>query len=62
MDTPDGNEDYGDYVMAAYEPGSGIYRLWSDSDDTRFKRIYEGPIYVLKGACEEYFYYFEYSY
>lgn len=59
VDTPDGNEDYGDYVMAAYEPGSGIYRLWSDSDDTRFKRIYEGPIYVLKGACEEYFYYFD---
>ena len=23
---------------------------WGDSDDTRFKKVYEGSIYVLKGA------------
>lgn len=54
-----GEEGQEDYVMAAYQPESGTFRLWADSDDTRFKRVYEGEVYVLKGACEEYRGYFD---
>lgn len=58
-DKNDSGKESGDYVMASYEADIGTYRLWGDSDDTRFKRVYEGSIYVLKGACEEYFGYFD---
>ena len=54
-----GDEAQGDYVMSAYHPDSGLYSLWANSADTRFKRVYQGSIYVLKGACEEYYRYFD---
>lgn len=53
-----GDEAEGDYVMSSYHPGTGLYSLWADSADTRFKRVYQGDVYVLKGACEEYYGYF----
>lgn len=53
-----GDELEGDYVMSSYDSGTGLYSLWADSADTRFKRVYQGDIYVLKGACEEYYGYF----
>lgn len=53
-----GDEAEGDYVMSSYNPGTGLYSLWADSADTRFKRVYQGDVYVLKGACEEYYGYF----
>lgn len=52
------SEDWTDYCYLDYEPYSGCYRLWGDSDDTRFKKVYEGSIYVLKGAEEEWGYHF----
>ena len=33
--------------------------MWVDSDDTIFNTVYEGDIYVLKGASTEYFHNFE---
>ena len=54
-----GEETDEDYVMAAYQPDNDAFYLWADSADTRFKRVYEGEIYVLKGACEEYRGYFD---
>lgn len=53
-----GDEAEGDYVMSSYHSGTGLYSLWADSADTRFKRVYQGDVYVLKGACEEYYGYF----
>lgn len=53
-----GDEAQGDYVMSSYHAGTGLYSLWADSADTRFKRVYQGDVYVLKGACEEYYGYF----
>lgn len=53
-----GDEAEGDYVMSSYNAETGLYSLWADSADTRFKRVYQGDIYVLKGACEEYYGYF----
>ena len=47
-----------DYCFLSYEPYSDCYSLWGDSDDTRFKKVYEGSIYVLKGAEEEWNQYF----
>lgn len=53
--------DYQSEVYFAYdEPLSG-YRLWEGSDDTVFEKVYEGSIYVLKGAVDEYVGYFEMS-
>lgn len=54
-----GEEAEGDYVMAAYQPDNGNFYLWADSADTRYKKVYEGEIFVLKGACEEYRGYFD---
>lgn len=54
-----GDEPLGDYVEASYDRLAGHWYLWGDSADTRFKRVYEGDIYVLKGATEEYFQYFD---
>ena len=56
-----GEEAYGDYVSSSYDPESGVYTLWANSADTRFKPVYEGDIYVLKGATEEYYRHFESS-
>ena len=47
-----------DYFFISYEPYSGTYELWHNSADTLFKPVYEGNIYVLKGAEEEYINYF----
>lgn len=51
-------QDWTDYCFLSYEPYSDCYSLWGDSDDTRFKKVYEGSIYVLKGAEEEWNQYF----
>lgn len=61
--------DYGDCSLVydsgdifsycfSYEPYSGCYTLWANSDDTLFKMVYEGKIFVLKGAEEEWYYNF----
>lgn len=54
-----GEEPLGNYVEASYDRMAGCWYLWGDSADTRFKRVYDGDIYVLKGATEEYFQYFD---
>lgn len=54
-----GDETTGNYVEAAYDQMNGNWYLWEDSQDTRFKLVYEGDLYVLKGATEEYYYYFD---
>lgn len=51
--------DYDDYVMVDYEADKQEYYLWTGSADTIFKNVYEGPVYVLKGACMEYYGYFD---
>ena len=53
----DGEEEP-DHFFISYEPYSGTYELWHNSADTIFKPVYEGNIYVLKGAQEEYINYF----
>lgn len=47
-----------DYCFLRYQADSGLYSLWHDSDDTVFKPVYEGQLSVLKGAEEEWGYYF----
>ena len=47
-----------DYFFISYEPYSGTYELWHNSADTLFMPVYEGNIYVFKGAQEEYINYF----
>lgn len=54
-----GDETMGNYVEIAYDQMNGNWYLWEDSQDTRFKLVYEGDLYVLKGATEEYYYYFD---
>lgn len=54
-----GEEENEHYVMASYRPETGLFELWHDSADTDFKRIYEGNLYILKGAMEEYYGYFD---
>lgn len=44
-----------------YDEELGGYRLWEGSDDTIFRKVYEGNIYVLKGAIDGYMGYFEMS-
>jgi len=53
-------DGYSDTVNFSYQPDINAYRLWVASDDTVFRTVYEGDIYVLKGACAEYFHNFEY--
>ena len=53
----DGEEEP-DHFFISYEPYSGTYELWHNSADTLFKPVYEGNIYVFKGAQEEYINYF----
>ena len=53
----DGEEE-SDHFFISYEPYSGTYELWHNSADTLFKPVYEGNIYVFKGAQEEYINYF----
>lgn len=66
---PTDNPDYGNYilqypeydryVMIDYQQDKQEYYLWANSADTIFKEVYQGPIYVLKGACMEYYRYFD---
>ena len=51
-------EDTPHYYFLSYEPYSGNYTLWANSDDTLFKNIYKGTVYVLKGAEHEWYQYF----
>ena len=53
----DGEEEP-EHFFISYEPYSGTYEIWHNSDDTLFKPVYEGNIYVFKGAQEEYVNYF----
>ena len=53
----DGEEEPNHFFIS-YEPYSGTYELWHNSADTLFKPVYEGYIYVFKGAQEEYVNYF----
>lgn len=43
-----------DYFFISYDNYSGTYELWHNSADTLFKPVYEGNIYVFKGAQEGY--------
>ncbi|MBQ4534798.1 MAG: DUF4454 domain-containing protein, partial [Ruminococcus sp.] len=52
-------DGYSHDVNFTYQPETNTYTLWIFSDDTVFCTVYEGDIYVLKGAAEEYFYHFE---
>lgn len=54
-----GDEQNGHYVFADYHPDTGLFTLWHNSADTDFKRVYQGDLYILKGAMEEYFGYFD---
>ena len=54
-----GNGSYLDVVNFRYKPYENIFTLWVASDDTIFNTVYEGDIYVLKGASTEYFRNFE---
>lgn len=54
-----GVEAFWDYVMLSYEPYSGTFTISVNSADTLFMEVYEGDIYVLKGATEEYYRYFD---
>lgn len=59
LHSPDENEENGFYVEALYSSDTGVYNLWHNSGDTIFRKVYEGDIYVLKGASEEYYRYFD---
>lgn len=59
LHTPDENEENGFYVEALYSSDTGVYKLWHNSGDTLFQKVYEGDIYVLKGASEKYYRYFD---
>ena len=37
-------------IGTGYNYDTGLYELWMASDDTIMKRVYEGDIYILKGA------------
>ncbi len=43
-----------------YAPLYHSYMFWRDSADTLFKRVYEGPLYVRKGARTEWYHYFSF--
>ena len=58
MDPDHPDEDVASYVYLTYEPFSRTFSMWENSADTIFKRVYEGNLYVLKGACEEWYNYF----
>lgn len=51
-------EDTPHYYFLSYEPYSGNYTMWANSDDTLYKDIYKGKVYVLKGAEMEWNQYF----
>lgn len=44
------------YFFLSYSADANLYTLWRDSADTFFKPAYEGTIFVLKGAAEEFLY------
>lgn len=58
VDPRNPDEDNGTYVNFTYDPYSQTFSMWANSADTVFKKAYEGNIFVLKGACEEYYNYF----
>lgn len=58
MDRENQDENTASYVFLSYEPFSQTFSMWENSADTIFKKVYEGSIYVLKGACEEWYNYF----
>ena len=45
-------------IQLRYHADTDSYTLWFASDDTIFCTVYKGPVYVLKGACEEYYFHF----
>lgn len=60
-ENPQTASDEPDYYFITYEPYSGNYHLWQNSADTLFQPVYEGDIFILKGAQEEYVNYFPIS-
>lgn len=58
MDQENQAEGMASYVFLSYEPYSQTFSMWENSADTIFKKVYEGNIFVLKGACEEWYNYF----
>ena len=55
---PGETEETANYCYLTYRALEGDYFLWRDSADTVFKPVYEGPIFVLKGAEMEWYNYF----
>ena len=53
----DGQEISGE-CYGSYHYENDCYTIWENSADTIFKTVYEGPIYVLKGARTEWYQYF----
>lgn len=43
-------DQYSDVANAELDEETGLYTLWHMSDDTIMKTVYEGEIYILKGA------------
>lgn len=43
-------DQYSDVANAYQDEKTGLYILWHMSDDTIMKTVYEGDIYILKGA------------
>lgn len=43
-------ENYGYETGVAFNYEKGVFHLWQTSCDTVMKRVYEGDIYILKGA------------
>lgn len=46
----DNAEETGREVFISRNYQTGLYELWQDSDDTIMKPVYEGEIYLMKGA------------
>lgn len=59
--TPVGAEDENlwEQVIISYDPFLNLYSMSRNSADTIFMEVYEGDIFVLKGATEEYYRYFD---
>lgn len=43
-------DEYDRGVYASFDTQNGVYTLWRDSADTLMKVVYEGDVYILKGA------------
>lgn len=53
-----GGQEISGECYGSYHYENDCYTIWENSADTIFKPVYEGPIYVLKGARTEWYQYF----